>query len=255
MFKTESLKSPSLFPEDILSNIAENHPVRLISEVVDKLDIKEILCQYKGGYITSYHPRMMIKVLFYAYFNNIYSSRKIECALEENIHFIWLSGNSKPDHRTINNFRSLRLKDQIQQLFSDVVRLLQEMQYISLKVQYIDGTKIESASNRYTFVWRGSVEKNKAKLDVKIQSILNEIDSHIKQDQSELIHPETSKPIDSKELAQKISALNKATLNKAEVKQLKQLQEDCLPRLEKYEKNLEVLGGRNSYSKTDTDAT
>ncbi|WP_165595579.1 transposase, partial [Myroides marinus] len=154
-----------------------------------------------------------------------------------------------------NNFRSLRLKDQIQQLFSDVVRLLQEMQYISLKVQYIDGTKIESASNRYTFVWRGSVEKNKTKLEVKIQSILNEIDSQIKQDHSELINPETSKPIDSKELAQKISALNKANLNKAEVKQLKQLQEDYLPRLEKYEKNLEVLGGRNSYSKTDTDAT
>ncbi|WP_434059852.1 IS1182 family transposase, partial [Myroides marinus] len=255
MFKTESLKSPSLFPEDILSNIAENHPVRLISEVVDKLDIKDILCQYKGGGTTSYHPRMMIKVLFYAYFNNIYSSRKIERALEENIHFIWLSGYSKPDHRTINNFRSLRLKDQIQQLFSDVVRLLQEMQYISLKVQYIDGTKIESASNRYTFVWRGSVEKNKTKLEVKIQSILNEIDSQIKQDHSELINPETSKPIESKELAQKISALNKANLNKAEAKQLKQLQEDCLPRLEKYEKNLEVLGGRNSYSKTDTDAT
>ncbi|WP_038988538.1 hypothetical protein, partial [Myroides marinus] len=91
-----------------------------------------------------------------------------------------------------NNFRSLRLKDQIQQLFSDVVRLLQEMQYISLKVQYIDGTKIESASNRYTFVWRGSVEKNKTKLEVKIQSILNEIDSQIKQDHSELINPETS---------------------------------------------------------------
>lgn len=81
MFKSECLKSPSLFPEDILAKIPLDHPVRIINSVVDELDINSILSQYKGGGTTSYHPRMMIKVLFYAYFSNIYSSRKIERAL------------------------------------------------------------------------------------------------------------------------------------------------------------------------------
>jgi transposase len=71
-FKQLPLSSPSLFPEDIFEKISVNHPVRLVSEVVDQLDIDAIIKQYKGGGTTSYHPRMMIKILFYAYTNNIY---------------------------------------------------------------------------------------------------------------------------------------------------------------------------------------
>ncbi|MFZ1561203.1 MAG: transposase, partial [Saprospiraceae bacterium] len=185
-FKNLPLNSPSLFPQDIFEKIPINHPVRLINEVVDRLDIDHIIKQYKGGGTTSFHPRMMIKVLFYAYTTNVYSCRKIEKSLQENIHFMWLSGNSIPDYRTINYFRGKRLKAHIQTLFADVVRLLHELRYLSLDVQYIDGTKIESAANRYTFVWKGSVEKNKAKLETKITSVLYEIESQIKQDQSEL---------------------------------------------------------------------
>ena len=90
-FKALPSNSPSLFPEDIFSRIPENHPVRLVNEVVDKLDIGQLIKQYKGGGTTSFHPRMMIKVLFYAYLNDIYSCRRIEKALQENINFMWLS--------------------------------------------------------------------------------------------------------------------------------------------------------------------
>lgn len=168
-----------------------------------------------------------------------------------------LSGSSLPDHRTINYFRGKRLKGQIHQLFADVVRLLQELQCVSLQVQYIDGTKIESASNRYTFVWRGSVEKNKVKLESKSHDVLTEIESQIKQDQSELAKEQCTKSIDSLKLKEKVAQLNKhrAELSKPVAKQLKQLQEEHLPRLEKYEQQVDTLGARNSYSKTDTDAT
>ena len=88
-FKQLPLSAPSLFPEDIFEKISVNHPVRLVSEVVDQLNIDAVIKQYKGGGTTSYHPRMMIKILFYAYTNNIYSCRKIEKALQENIHFMW----------------------------------------------------------------------------------------------------------------------------------------------------------------------
>lgn len=256
-FKALPSHSPSLFPEDIFSRIPENHPVRLVNEVVDKLDIGQLIKQYKGGGTTSFHPRMMIKVLFYAYLNNIYSCRRIEKALQENIHFMWLSGHSMPDYRTINYFRGKRLKGHIQGLFADVVRLLAELGYVSLKVQYIDGTKIESAAGRYTFVWKGSVEKNKAKLEAKISSVLSDIESQIREDQSELGRDETPRSIDSTELRDRLSLLNEKLKEAAKPtqKQLKKLREEHLPRLEKYEKQLATLGERNSYSKTDEDAT
>lgn len=259
-FKALPANNPSLFPENIFEKIPENHAVRLVNEVVDSLDIEHIIHQYKGGGTTSFHPRMMIKVLFYAYLNNIYSCRKIEKALQENIHFMWLSGNSTPDYRTINYFRGKRLKSHIQQLFADVVRLLQELQYVSLHVQYIDGTKIESAAGRYSFVWKGSVEKNKAQLEAKIQAVLTDIESQIKQDQSTLNNEEVPKAIDSKELKARVAKLNKnieyqQKRSKQTEKQLKKLEEEQLPRLAQYEQQLEKLGNRNSYSKTDEDAT
>lgn len=106
---------------------------------------------YLGGGNPAYHPRMMIKVLFYSYLSNIYSCRKIEKALIENIQFMFISGNSTPGFRTINEFRGKILKDKIKDLFAEVVKMRVEMGYVSLDVQYIDGTKIEAKSNKYTF--------------------------------------------------------------------------------------------------------
>ena len=147
VFKELTSNQNVLFPVSLSEKIAPNHPVRVVNSVVDALDISCLLWAYKGGGTSSYHPRMMLKVLFYAYLNNIYSCRKIEKALQENIHFMWLSGNSTPDFRTINDFRGKRLKEHIKSLFSAIVLLLQESGYVSLDVQYIDGTKVESASN------------------------------------------------------------------------------------------------------------
>jgi hypothetical protein len=149
------------------------------------------------------------------------------------------------------------LQGKIKTLFAEVVRLLQELKYVSLDVQYIDGTKIESASNRCTFVWRGSVGKNKEKLERKVQSILNGIDDQIKEDPKSINKEELPQKIDSKALKEKLPDLNSGLkeTDKTAHKQLDKLRQEHLPRLEKYEGQLESLGERNSYSKTDTDAT
>lgn len=257
IFKELANNQVVLFPTNISDRIPENHPVLLVNQVVDQLDLTSIIEKYKGGGTSSFHPRMMVKVLFYGYLSNIYSCRKIEKALKENIYFMWISGDTVPDFRTINFFRGHRLKGEIQHLFAEVVRLLQEMGFVSLDIQYVDGTKIESASNKYTFVWRGSVEKNKAKLEHKITSILHEIDSQIKEDAKEINKEEINKPVDSKLLKLKLSELNLKLkqVGKTTSKQIAKLQEEHLPRLEKYEHQLETLGSRISYSKTDPDAT
>lgn len=252
-FKPNNQGQVLLFPPSIDSLIAEDSPVRLINQIVDELDLSEINFGYKGGGSSSYHPRMLLKILFYAYLNNIYSCRKIEQALQDRVSFIWLSGNQHPNFRTINNFRSNRLKENIHALFVQVVYMLVDMGYIALKEIYIDGTKIESKANRYTFVWRKSVEKYKEKLEAKINGILAQINEGIAQDNTPDNEPPT--PINSKELRERINAINKENRSKKELKQINDLEAKHLPKLEEYEQHLEKLGDRNSYSKTDEDAT
>ena len=253
IFKQYNQGQAELFPQRLDDYIGENDPVRLVNQVVDELDLTLLIQSYKGGGTSSFCPRMMIKVLFYAYMRNIYSCRKIEAALSENVHFLWLSGKQFPDFRTINDFRSKRLRDQINTIFSKVVVMLVELGYVSLDVQYIDGTKIEAASNRYTFVWRKSVERNKLKLESKIRNIIKQIEKGIKEDNRAA--DETPTPINSNELKEKIRELNAdQKRSREEEKQIKELTKHQA-KLQEYEQHMDTLGQRNSYSKTDPDAT
>ena len=264
-FKFYSQAQGELFPSFLGEKIPETHHVRLLSGIVDALDITDLLETYKSFGCPAYHPRMLLKVVFYAYMNNIYSCRKIEDALKCHVHYMWLSGSQTPSFSTINRFRSEHMKDAVNRLFSQVVTLLVEMGQITLEEQYIDGTKIESVANKYTFVWKKTVEKNKAKLEEKIRNILSQIDEGIAQDNT----PDADAmpdAIDSKTLARKIEELNEqnrqlsretkegkqaAKAKEKVARELKKHQE----KLEEYEQHLETLGPRNSYSKTDPDAT
>ena len=118
IFKDYTQKQLSLLPPSLEELIEENHPVRVINHVIDKIDLHSLIQKYEGGGTSSYHPRMMLKVLVYAYVSNIYSSRKIESAIKDNIHFMWLAAYNKPDHNTINRFRSDRLKGVFKEIFT-----------------------------------------------------------------------------------------------------------------------------------------
>jgi transposase len=261
-FKQNNQNQPSLFPFDFGDLIDQDHPVRIVNQVIDGLDISGIISTYPGGGASSYHPRMMIKVLIYAYLNNIYTSRKIAKALKENVHFIWLSGQQFPDFRTINWFRGKKLKTQIDDIFKQVVLMLQGAGLVSLEEVFTDGTKIESVANRYTFVWKKSVEKFKEKLETKIKAVLKEIDLAIQEDKEsiEKEQKEEKVKIDSGELHNKIKEINqRLSLGKAVSKKIKKnikdLTDKSLPKLMEYELHLSILDGRNSYSKTDHQAT
>lgn len=252
-----------LFPQRIDEDIAENAPVRIINAVIDSLDLENIYTLYSELGRNPYDPGMMLKVIIYAYMSNIYSCRKIEDALKRDIHFIWLAGYEKPDHKTINNFRN-RVKDEIGNIFTQLVLLLAEQGLVSLDVEYIDGTKIESKANKYTFVWRKTVEKNRAKLLEKIKMLLRQIDDAVAQDwaaEQEAVEftPETlSLLIDGlkdalhKEDAPQDKEQKKQRREKK--KQIRQLEEHR-DKLSEYDGRLEQIGSRNSMSKTDPDAT
>lgn len=255
-FKEYNQNQSVLFPTRLDEHIPEESPVRLVSKIVDELDISVITKTYKSDGSLGYDPRMMLKVLFYSYLTNIYSCRKMESALTESIHFMWLSGKQFPKHSCINDFRSKRLKKHINNLFTQVVLMLVDLGYVSLEVQYIDGTKMESASNRYTFVWRKSVERYKEQLENKIKGILKQIDEGIYEDNQAIDN--NSKPIDSEELQQKIKELNdkNKSKDKQNSKLIKELETKHLPKLKEYEQKLQDIGDhRNSSCKTDKDAT
>ncbi len=252
------------FPVSLSEKIAPNHPVRVVNSVVDALDISCLLWAYKGGGTSSYHPRMMLKVLFYAYLNNIYSCRKIEKSLLRDIHFIWLAGYEKPDYRTINRFRN-RVKDEINGIFTQIVLILASKGFISLDVEYIDGTKIESKANRYTFVWRKNVERNRARLLEKIRILLQQIDDVVAQDNACIENTATeftpsmltdmiSELKASLENAPTTSDKEEKKANKQKARQIRQL-ESQRDKLAEYNMHMKILGKRNSYSKTDPDAT
>jgi len=253
VFKEYNQGQVVLFPPSLDEKLPADSPARLVSQIVDNLDISSVVDTYKGGGSSAYHPRMMLKVVIFGYLNNIYSCRKIENALNDRLSFMWLSGNQTPDHNTINRFRSSRLKDAIHDIFTQVVKLLVDMGCLSLDVVYMDGTKIESRANRYTFVWRKSVEKYKANLEEKIRKILEQVEEGIADDNSPDDEPPT--PINSEELKKRIAAINRENRTKAEQKAIKTLENKHLPKLQEYENHLKVLGNRNSYSKTDHAAT
>ena len=254
--KSDNRKQNLLLPPSLDELVPENHMVRVVDAVIDRLDISDILSTYRGGGNSAFNPKMMLKVLVFAYLSNVYSSRRIEELLKRDIYFMWLAGMKRPDFRTINYYRGKRLKEGFDTVFTQVVRLLHEEGFVSLKVQYIDGTKIESVANKYTFVWRGSVEKYDARLKAKTEALLRQIEqNHAIENQEnpvpeELTAEEVTKRVER--IKEKVDADN---LGKEERKALKQIETDSVPRMNRYREQLETMGPRNSYSKTDPDAT
>ena len=176
-YKPYSQSEQWLLPPSLNELVPENHFVRIVSKTVDELKIEKVFAKYtKGGGASRYNPVMLLKVLVYCYMTGTYSSRQIAKQCRENINVMWLTGFQQPDFRTINTFRSEKLKDSIEEIFVTTVKLLNKSGYVSLEKYFVDGTKIESAANKYTFVWKKAVEKNERKLDEKLRVFLKDVD-------------------------------------------------------------------------------
>ncbi len=264
IFKPYEQNQPMLLPPNLEELIPSGHLVRVVDEIIERIDIEPLIRQYKGGGTSAYHPKMLIKVIVYGYTQRIFSSRQIAKALREKINFMWLSGMNRPDFRTINRFRGKIMKAVIDEVFYAVVEQLLDQGYIDLEKYFIDGTKIEANANKYSFVWRKSTEKYKASLQEKVRALLDEIDELEAEEEAEygdkdLEEVGEGKEIDSEELKQVADKINqklkKDPKNKTLKKAKRSLEKDFIPRQEKYEEQEKTFEGRNSYSKIDHDAT
>jgi transposase len=258
VFKNYTPNQVMMLPPSLEELIMENHPVRIVNQVIDRINIDPLVKKFKGGGTSSYHPRMLLKVLVYGYLNNTYSSRRMESALKENIHFMWLSGMNKPDHNTINRFRGERLKDVLKTVFAQVVELLVEAGHVSLKEVFTDGTKIEAQANRYTFVWGNAIKTSKAKMEEQLKELwayAERVAAEELQDET----PENFAPVSAVQVKNVIEKIDLALEGKAVCKKVKQklqyAKKNWPQNMKRYKQQEQILGKRNSYSKTDTDAT
>lgn len=258
VFKTYNQQQSLLLPADLEELIEADHPVRVINEVIEHLDIDQIIKTYKGGGTSSFHPRMLLKVLVYAYICNEYSSRRIEQLLKRDVQFMWLAAMATPDHNTINRFRSERLKDVLKDVFTQVVKLLVESGHVSLKDINVDGTKIEANANRYTFVWGNAIKTNREKIGQQLEELWNYAETVAAQELKDK-RPSGFAPIDPQQVSKTIAQINEALAEKQVDKKVKQklnyAAKHWPANTAKYNEQERTLDGRNSYSKTDNDAT
>ncbi|PWK68311.1 transposase [Mucilaginibacter oryzae] len=115
VFKPYNQHQVLAFPPSLEELIPVGHPVRVVNEVINKLNIEPLLKAYKIRGSSSYHPQLLLKVLVYGYVTNTYSSRKLAAACKESVYLMWLSSMSYPDHNTINRFRGVRLKNALRE--------------------------------------------------------------------------------------------------------------------------------------------
>ena len=257
-FKTYSRQQIPLLPATYEDKIAANHPVRVVDDVVEKIDLRKLYSTYKGGGTSSHNPKMLLKAIIYAYITNTYSSRKIEEAIKGDVRFIWLCGNCEPDHNTINRFRGDKVATVLKDIFKQIVLLLAEEGLVSLKDAYVDGTKIEANANRYTFVWGNAIKTSKERM-VKQLDELWEYAQCIAKEELKNPAPLDFKTIDADKVKETVQAIEEAIKDKEVSKKVKQklsyAKKNFPAKLDEYKVKEEIPDGRNSYSKTDNDAT
>ena len=225
--------------------LPENAPVRLTSAQLEELDYTKLYRAYSPrGRKSKVDPRVMFKVMVYGYQCGIYSSRKLEEACKYRIDFKWLLEDMKePDHATFARFRTGRCAEAAEDLFYQYVNLLEKQGETDHKTVFVDGTKLESCAGRYTFCWRGTVEKHLERIKEKVFRLTGlkkqqALQEYLEQQygQMEYVH-------------------GKGKRKSQEQRDLEELDILC-SRWEGYENSLKTMGeGRNSYSKTDPDAT
>jgi len=258
MFKSYTSNDNLLLPPCLGDLIPASDPVRVVDRIIEQLDLTTLYSRYSRLGSHAYHPRLMLKLIVYAYLRNVYSSRRIEDLCRNDIRFLWLNGMHAPDHNSINRFRSGRLNGALKEVFSTIVKFLVSEGLVSLETMYTDGTKIESSANRYTFVWGKSISTRINKIAEQLNELWSYAESVTKQElmQETALLPEDITAEKVSEVVDRIDeTLHDVDCDKKVKQKVKRVKKAWPEQLKRYEEQEQILDGRNSYSKTDPDAT
>ena len=200
---------------------------------MEELELNDLYRSYGKIKKEQVTPRQMFKIVIYAAMNHIYSSRDIEASCRRDINFMYLlEGKPAPNHATIARFLSLHLSQCSKKTLAEVTEMLYSLGEISGTHIFIDGTKIESAANRYTFIWKKAVTKHQQRLCQKIAVFVEEC-----------------------EILYGIVFVHGIGKRKSQIQKSIETLEEYMEKLKEYTQKIHLCGDRNSYSKTDPDAT
>ena len=271
MYKNYNTKQVTL-SLDLDIYLEENDIAFAIDELVESIPEDTFSAfDHKMG-TSSYHPKMLLKLILCGYTQSIFSGRKIEAMSKDSIRAMWLTQNQFPNFRTINRFRVNPLVQPIlQECFVQFRTQLVSQQLIDEEAIFIDGTKLEANANKYTFVWKKSTQRFEESLREKSknyykQLVKEQIIPSICSEDEDLDTEKLYQIIDK--LEEKVTKLSHDIENSSDIQARKKLRSerkepkkalktfsDFIYRKQKYQAQQAIFKGRNSYSKTDNDAT
>lgn len=250
--------------------VKHNALVQIVNEIVEGIEMSQLEQYYSGIGCPAYHPKMLIKVWIYGFCSQVYTSRKLARKLHEDLCFIWLAGNQRPCFKTLSEFRGNRMQGMVDDIFKRVLVYLLEEGYIDLEDLYVDGSKWEANANKYKIIWRKNTERYKEAVLARVEQVLEEINVLQEQEDKRYGIRDFNEPmkseqirlvLNSEQLAEQIKEVNELVEEQVDKKKQRRLRtlrgqlEKEEEKLKKYEEQEKILGTRNSYSKTDEDAT
>ena len=288
-------------------HLPDDDPVYTLKKVLEDIDFSSLVARYSSKGRSGYNPIMMYALVTYANMRGIRSVDRIVELCERDLAFIWLAKGQKPKRDAFYEFKGDKLTAEVlDDLNYQFLRRLKKEGLITLEALYIDGTKIEANANRYTFVWRGSINYHLAVLldtidglYTKYNTLLSENDygqkyelgnaqmfiiegvdkvravieknrkrkltKHKKLPNNTIIEIDNCSPLEILKLQKNLSKIDDGEgiefvsgkgKRKSEIQQLYEELEHCGKRLMEYKECFEIMGkDRNSYSKTDLEAT
>ena len=246
-----------VLPLDVETIIPEDDSVRTLMRIAERMNYTKLSGAYERENPREATPKQMFLLVVLGYMEGKYSTRKIESACRTDTRFMWiLGGKPVPDHTRISRFLQRISGEILEDLFYQVVHLLHEDGEIAYEHLFVDGTKIEANANRYTFVWRKRVENEMTKLAGKREKLAAELGTRYAFELADTKEPEEILSR-LKKLAeeQKIVFVHGPGKRKTQLQRDTEALEELLQKEREYAEHMEILGERNSYSKTDHSAT
>ena len=256
-------------PVDLERIIKINDPVYSFSEVMAHIDLKKYFVEkeHETGR-PRYDREKLLKIVLFAFMEHGYCSvRFIEKLCETDIRFIWmLEEENAPSHMTISNFIHKELSGSVDQIFNDINSYIFAREKVDTDHVYIDGTKIEANANKYTWVWKKSCIKSRNKVFERLTSLISEMNQAMAVYRRATFDARQEYAIEYVDfiLAGFLKAVGMTEADfvhgkgkhKTSFQRLYEKVLDCRKKLKEYAYKISVCGdSRNSYSKTDRDAT
>ena len=247
-------RSQVVLPLDLETKIPEGDFVFKVAEICESLDYTELFNTYLRAW-RKVNPITMFEVIVYGYMKHLYSGREIAEACKTDIRFMWLlNGEPAPSHATISRFEDEKLSKAIEGLFYQFVNKLYEMGEVKYKNLFVDGTKIEAYANKYTFVWKSAVEKNLTKLEKKISVFLPIVCERYGFSESISLEECHAQLCLQAQWVNLLFVYGKGK-HKTQLQRDIEILREYIDKKSEYYSHLGKFGNRNSFSKTDTDAT